>query len=86
MPDFVMNPFVMDSFRFNKSFCEALDTMDDEQAGELVKAVAHKVFYNRDPDGFFATMSVEAAYPLMVASALDTFTGTRPLRPVEPQL
>ncbi len=85
MPDFVMDPFVMDSFRFNKSFCEALDTMDDEQAGELVKAVAHKVFYNRDPDGFFATMSVEAAYPLMVAAALDTFTGTRPLRPVEPQ-
>lgn len=76
MPD-----FVMDYFRFTKSFCEAIDTMDNEQAGELVKAVAHKVFYNRDPDGFFATMSVESAYPLMVAAALDTFVGTRPLRP-----
>lgn len=76
MPD-----FVMDSFRFNKSFCEAIDTMDNEQAGELVKAVAHKVFYDRDPDGFFASTSVEAAYPLMVAAALDTFIGTRPLRP-----
>ena len=81
MPD-----FVMDYFRFTKSFCEALDTMDDEQAGELVKAVAHKVFYNRDPDNFFATMSVEAAYPLMVAAALDTVVGTRPLRPEEPPL
>ena len=79
MPD-----FVMDSFRFNKSFCEALDTMDDEQAGELVKAVAHKVFYNRDPDGFFSAMSAEAAYPLMVAAALNTFIGTRPSRPTEP--
>ena len=76
MPD-----FMMDSFRFNKSFCEAIDTMDDKQAGELVKAVAHKVFYNRDPDGFFASMSVDAAYPLMVAAALGTFIGTRPLRP-----
>lgn len=80
MPD-----FVMDYFRFNKSSCEAIDTMDDEQAGELVKAVAHKVFYNMDPNGFFAATSVDAAYPLMLAAALDTFTGTRPLRPEEPQ-
>lgn len=58
MPD-----FVMDSFRFNKSFCEALDTMDDEQAGELVKALAHKVFYNRDPDGFFGTRPTRPLEP-----------------------
>lgn len=84
MPDFRPD-FMMDSFRFTKSFCEALDTMDDEQVGELIKAVAHKVFYDRDPGGFFASMSVEAAYPLMVAAALDTFVGTRPPRPETPQ-
>lgn len=76
-----MSCLVMDSFRFSKSFCEVLDTMDDEQAGELVKAVAHKVFYDRDPDGSFTQPRADTAYPLMVAVALATPGYTRVLRP-----
>lgn len=57
-----------ESFKFWDSFDEALDPLDDATYGRLVRAVAHKVFRDEDPD-FSDNPILNAAYTVMMRNS-----------------
>ena len=57
-----------ESFKFWDSFDEALDPLDDATYGRIVRAVAHKVFRDEEPD-FNDSPILNAVYTVMMRNS-----------------